>query len=305
MLMYNFIQAFMNEYPQYQKNDFFIFGESYGGHFVPAVSNEIYTRNKDLAQGDVHVNLKGIGIGNGLTDPVIQYQYYAQMANHNTYDIQCVDDSTYQSMVDAIPRCTKLGEACQLDSEACVPADDYCNLKETNPFYKTGLNPYDIRKECGDNPLCYDFDNVELFLNLNSTRQALGVSDKVEAWKTCNNAVNAMFASDWMHNFHKKLIPMLEDGIHALIYAGDCDFICNWMGNKAWTLALDWNGKDAFNNAEDTDWKLSDGTAAGKVREANGLTFLQVYGGGHMVPMDVPVAALQMLQTYIGGQQFV
>ena len=77
------------------------------------------------------------------------------------------------------------------------------------------------------------------------------------------------------------------------------------MGNKAWTLALDWNGKDAFNNAEDTDWKLSDGTAAGKVREANGLTFLQVYGGGHMVPMDVPVAALQMLQTYIGGQQFV
>ena len=31
---------------------------------------------------------------------------------------------------------------------------------------------------------------------------------------------------------------MREGGVRALIYAGDTDFICNWMGNKALTRAL-------------------------------------------------------------------
>ena len=32
---------------------------------------------------------------------------------------------------------------------AIIVADDYCNLAETTPYYNTGLNPYDIKKECG------------------------------------------------------------------------------------------------------------------------------------------------------------
>lgn len=33
--------------------------------------------------------------------------------------------------------------------------------------------------------------------------------------------------------------------------AADYDFICNWLGNKAWTLQFKWSGHDAFNSAED------------------------------------------------------
>ena len=47
--------------------------------------------------------------------------------------------------------------------------------------------------------------------------------------------------------------PLLADDIRVLIYAGDADFICNWMGNKAWTLDLAWPGKSAFNASE--AWK--------------------------------------------------
>ena len=76
---------------------------------------------------------------------------------------------------------------------------------------------------------------------------------------------------------------MLEDGIRVLIYAGDVDFICNWMGNKAWTQALNWSGKTDFNAAQDYNWEYgSDKTIGGKIRQADaatgngGLTFMQV-----------------------------
>ena len=96
---------------------------------------------------------------------------------------------------------------------------------------------------------------------------------------------------------------MLEANIRVLIYAGDVDFICNWMGNKAWTKALPWSGHTAFNEAMDADWKYND-AIGGKVRSAaaasgsGSLTFLQVYEAGHMVPMDQPQAALAMLNQF-------
>jgi len=99
------------------------------------------------------------------------------------------------------------------------------------------------------------------------------------------------------------LPPMLADKIRVLIYAGDADFICNWMGNKAWTMALPWPHNDAFNAAPDHDWTV-DSKKAGTVRTADGLTFLQVNGAGHMVPMDQPVNALDMIQTFTAGGKF-
>jgi cathepsin A (carboxypeptidase C) len=188
-------------------------------------------------------------------------------------------------MVERLPTCKKLAMACQQNTTLCVAADDYCNLAETTPYYNTGLNPYDIRVPCGESDLCYDFTNVETFMNLGfscdlhmkfafffsffsylhmkltprleSTREALHVSDKVETWKTCNNFVNVLFASDWMQDYQETLIPMLENGIRVLIYAGDVDFICNWIGNKAWTQALNWSGKRDFSSENDEEWYYS------------------------------------------------
>lgn len=309
--MYDFLQAFFEEYPEYLPNAFFVFGESYGGHYAPSVASRIFEGNNNK-EGKT-INLAGVGVGNGLTDPVIQYQYYPEMAMNNSYNIKTVSEDAYQKMVDHVPSCVKMAEACQLNDDACVPADDYCNLMETTPYYKTGLNPYDIRVPCGDSDLCYDFTNVETFLNLNSTRDALHVSDEVKSWETCNNGVNAMFAGDWMKNYQQVLSPMLEGGVRVLIYAGDVDFICNWIGNKAWTKELAWTGHDAFNNEEDKAWYYTENsvkTEGGRVRTANAaagtgsLTFLQVFEAGHMVPMDQPAAALSLLNSFLVNDPF-
>lgn len=66
--------------------------------------------------------------------------------------------------------------------------------------------------------------------------------------------------------------------------AGDCDWICNYMGNEAWTLKLDWAGGEGFRAAPQKDWTVrGSNDAAGLSRSYGGLTFLQVYEAGHMV----------------------
>jgi len=103
-----------------------------------------------------------------------------------------------------------------------------------------------------------------------------------------------------MKDFSPYVADLLNDGIPALIYAGDVDFICNYLGNRAWTLGLDWSGAKDFVAAPEHDWKNGKGSA----RSAKGLTFLQVYDAGHMVPSDQPEAALEMITDFINGASF-
>lgn len=70
--LYMFLQEFFTRHPNYLKSEFYVFGESYGGHFVPSIAHRIHQGN--LAGEGNHINLAGIGIGNGLTDPFVQYQ---------------------------------------------------------------------------------------------------------------------------------------------------------------------------------------------------------------------------------------
>ena len=101
------------------------------------------------------------------------------------------------------------------------------------------------------------------------------------------------------------MADLLAGGVRVLVYAGDVDFVCNWIGNKAWTIALDWPSHDAFDAAPDTPWAAAvSENAAGLARAAGGLTFLQVYEAGHLVPMDQPDVALSMLNTFTAAKAF-
>ncbi len=54
--------------------DLYVFGESYGGKYIPALSHRIHKSKKDPNHfgGPVDINLKGIGIGNGWMSPIDQ-----------------------------------------------------------------------------------------------------------------------------------------------------------------------------------------------------------------------------------------
>ena len=68
--VYAFFQIFFAEYPQYAQLDFHIFGESYAGHYIPALATAIVEGNR--APENVPIQLRSVGIGNGMTDPLTQ-----------------------------------------------------------------------------------------------------------------------------------------------------------------------------------------------------------------------------------------
>ena len=283
---YYFLQSFFRKHPEYLDCPLFIVGESYGGHYAPAIAHKIWFQNQKVSKQSSELlilNLKGLAVGNGLTNPTEQYKWYADMAFKNSHNIQVVTQETYDTMKGALSTCIPLIEKCNSGESivadfACQAAFVVCNAAETAPYQLTGLNPYDIRKSCGDQPLCYDFTNIETFLNLDSTKKALHISPDSHYWRTCNMGINLKFHVDWMKDFSPYVRDLINNGIPTLIYAGDVDFICNYMGNRAWTYKLDWDHTSDFQAAKEHDWN-----GVGLVRSSNGFTFLQVYDAGHMV----------------------
>ena len=179
--VYALLTLFFKQFPQYAKQDFHIAAESYGGHYAPVFAHEILDHKKR------NINLKSVLIGNGLTDALNQYPAYRPMACGEGGYPAVVDESTCQSMDNALPRCLSLIETCESTESVwtCVPATIYCNNAIIGPYQRTGQNPYDVRVPCGDNPLCYDaMDYISQWLNKPEVIEAVGA--EVDDFETCN-----------------------------------------------------------------------------------------------------------------------
>ncbi|KAJ2459178.1 hypothetical protein GGF42_001626 [Coemansia sp. RSA 2424] len=315
-----FLRLFYYSFPKYASSQLHVFGESYAGHYVPAIGKAIQETNqllavkrqaKTLTKAEENIAilpLISIGIGNGLVDAKTQYKYYAKMACNSTYP-----PVLYQFVCDAMdaamPSCTYLVKQCYYwqNRLACVTADIYCERAIMDAYNVWGYrnNPYNVQKPCKSHGQCYEIEgDVITFLNQPETQRELGA--EVKEFTTCSQKVHYGFfiAGDMLKPFHLEILPLLAAGVRVLIYAGDADWICNWYGNKAYVQALEWSGQAEFNQMEDLLWSV-DGEAAGEVRTYENLTFIRVFGSGHFVPLDRPKNALDMVNRWISNKPFI
>jgi len=84
----------------------------------------------------------------------------------------------------------------------------------------------------------------------------------------------------------------------VIIYNGDIDMACNFLGGRDFAASL------GFRMIEDQrPWLYRDTDQnvqlGGYVTEYEYLSFVTVKGSGHMVPTDQPEAALVMFQMYL------
>jgi len=260
---------------------------------VPAVGAAIVQGNSNN-QG-LFINLQAIAIGNGWVDPYTQYGAYGTYA----YAHNLIDQGTYSQMNQTYAQCQQY-----ISQQDWDDADDTCNtLLETVLEEAGNINVYNIDLQCNPPPLCYDLSNITNYLNEPSVQQQLGVASQGITWEACSDDVNSQFGVDRLQSFSFDVPLILKAGVRVVVYSGDLDLICNWMGGYEWVTAMSWSGQTAFVNAPQVTWHVS-GNSAGMAQTAQGLTFVRVYQAGHMVPHDQPANALALLANVLNNTPF-
>jgi cathepsin A (carboxypeptidase C) len=106
-----FLQLFLSTFKKYSTLPLHITGESYAGHYIPAIGNSILQSNLNLLPGALKIHLASLAIGNGLTDPLVQYEYYPEMACDSTYG-PILPPETCDEMASKYSTCASLINAC-------------------------------------------------------------------------------------------------------------------------------------------------------------------------------------------------
>ncbi|KAJ1832096.1 hypothetical protein LPJ63_003802 [Coemansia sp. RSA 2711] len=310
-------------------SDVYVFGESYGGRYVPVFSeyllhmNDQVRESEDLRdRGFVELPLRGIGIGNGLFDTRLQAASAHTMGCESSYpaiftNTQCkyLADTVIPTCLEAIDKCygsespanstegMRSLTCAHMEPESwraessCAYADSYCNgaLNWTTP-----VSTYDVRPGARMVP-----DDYVEYLRTDKFKQAVGVDEQIE-FAECSDPVFDRFVStaDAMSRSSVSALEyMLDRGVPVLLYSGDSDFICNWYGTVAVARALRWKGREKLARASVVDWswpaQSGKDIAAGQYINADNFTFLRVYEAGHEVPYYQPQAALYMLAQFL------
>ncbi|KAH6919173.1 carboxypeptidase C [Coprinopsis sp. MPI-PUGE-AT-0042] len=310
--VYAFLELFLNRFPEYSTQPFHLAAESYGGTYAPNFANIIYKSNKELSLKPdsrlKHINLASVVLANGLTDPYVQYGSIADWACDGPYPVY--DDPMgpqCQALRGKIPTCQRLINSCyKFNSKfTCVPAVLYCNSQIFAPLMQTGRNPYDVRLKCDrakDGDLCYkQMSWIETWMNDPKVKATLGVSPD-RNFASCNMEVNQAFTmnGDGMHNSALLLPELINDGVKLLVYAGNADMMCNYMGNERWVEAMETKFSEKFRRTRSVPWTpMRADLVNGEIRTAGNVTFLNIHEAGHMVPYDQPEAALAMITRWI------
>lgn len=308
-----FLEKYFEAFPEDRQNQIFLAGESYAGQYIPYIADGILRRNKNLKAGQSSYDLRGLLIGNGWIAPneqSLSYVEYALQAGFvspsmpgwsqllalqercqnvvNSINTQDDSVSDYQVVSDVCDEV--LNTLLRVARDRDAPSDQQC----------VNMYDYTLRDEfpsCGMNwpP---DLVNVKPFLNKPEVQSQLNLVHK-KPWLECSGRVGRNFVAR-RSKPAVHLLPSLLEEVPILLFNGNRDIICNYIGTEAFIKELEWNGQKGWDDDTVYDW-LFDDNLAGYVRNSRNLTFVNVFNSSHMVPFDLPYTSRSLMDLVTGN----
>ncbi|KAI1399041.1 peptidase [Hypoxylon fuscum] len=309
------LQGFIENLPvldeTVKSRSFNLFTESYGGHYGPTFFKYFYDQNELIKNGNtsgVALEMHSLGIINGIISERIQAPYYPELAYKNTYGIETVNETIYNYMKmnyyfpggcrDSIDACFA-GDRDTPDGKAvCSQATAICRSLVEGPYYiVSGRNPYDLRAEADASiPPSYWVD----YLNTAKVQNAIGVDINYTSTSSQDVWIGFDYTGDFVYpNLLADLEGLLGYGVRIAMIYGDADYICNWMGGEAVSLAVNYTHKAEFASAGYAPFMVDD-VEYGESRQYGNFSFTRVYDAGHEVPYYQPKASLELFRRVLG-----
>ncbi|KAH8201474.1 hypothetical protein TruAng_004398 [Truncatella angustata] len=292
------LQAFFSEFPQYESRDFAIFTESYGGMYGPEFSRYIQEKNGEIENGTISgtkIDLVALGINNGWFDEVVSEQAYIDFGLRNKY--RQLINSTYaaQLQVELDEVCTPAVQNCTLlqTNAACTAASSSCSISSAVREVAPNFSTYDVRANSSSDP-GQPPPNFRAYLYRSDIQAAIGAQNNY------TQCISAGFGvtGDGARSMLPTLGEILATGVQVLLWAGDADYTCNYLGNYQAANALEWDGQTGFNSAELIPYTVN-GVEKGLFKTVDNLSWLQVYDAGHQIPFYQPELSLQVFNQTI------
>ncbi|KAJ7149436.1 serine carboxypeptidase [Mycena crocata] len=307
--VWSFLQIFLKDsrFSNLAANDLAIWTESYGGHYGPTFAAHILSQNTAIAAGTVsglHLNLKTLGVGDGLTDPISQYPGYITYAGSNPYHplvSSSVIARANTSWNAATTGCKARITACNNggSNSVCSAAQSFCNNNILSPLVGS-FDVYYVPSGSND-PYPPDITSY-----LASIRTKVGAE---VTWQETNGDVYDNFAAtgDWMRSSLPDLETVINSGVRVTIYDGDADYILNFNGVEAMVDSLNTKFSAQYKQQVFAPYKIN-GLLAGQFKTAGTFSYVRIYGAGHEVPaykngtLQVGEAAFQMFAQTMANQ---
>ncbi|EGD99419.1 serine carboxypeptidase [Trichophyton tonsurans CBS 112818] len=284
--VFAFLTLFFKQFPQYAIQDFHIAGESYAGHYIPVYASDILKQKSDIKLNSHPIRPWPAEMAGTVLSWISLPANLWRPPFHNARKKSSAAMTSPQTLLLAL----RVPASVRTLSSARMP--------------RPGRSIYDIRGRCEDpENLCYPILGwIAKYLNQRHVQEAIGA--EVSHFEGCNKQISSQFFSqgDYNQPFHRK-IPGILKHINVLVYAGDADYICNWLGVKAWTEALWWLGRPIFRHKRlSVVYNSVNKWPLGRVKYYKGLAFLQVFKAGHRVPYDQPENALDFFNRWLAGE---
>ncbi|XP_069684756.1 venom serine carboxypeptidase-like [Periplaneta americana] len=279
--LYTMLIQFFKIFSELQTLPFYIAGESYGGKYVPALGHAIHQLNPTA---ELKLNLQGLMVGNGLTDPINMVDYSTLL-----YELGLVDTNTYQRM-------HSLEDECRQATQEGNYVDAYNTLQQVLLllFSSTHYTSY-FNFLYPDMPPQMSMLYMT-FVEQPEVRAAIHVGDSEYS---DGSTVRTRMIPDIMVSV-KPWLEELLDNYRVMYYSGQLDIVVAYAFSVNMYNNLQFGAAQEYKKAERLPWYVN-GELAGYTKTAGNFTEVLVRNAGHIVAVDQPAWLLDLISKFISS----